>query len=91
MTDKFAIQLVRAVLAAILLATGSAVWAAQPSASAPSADLDAWTAVDRMGVGTNIGNTLENNHLRVIIDCPRFIGKIIDDSHSQHIAFRSFF
>jgi endoglucanase len=58
MTDHSATRLVRAILAAILLAIGSAACAAQ--AAAPAPDFDAWGAVDAMGVGTNIGNTLEN-------------------------------
>ena len=33
---------------------------AQPTAQQPTTDLDAWTAAKRMGVGINIGNTLEN-------------------------------
>jgi endoglucanase len=33
---------------------------AQPTAQQPATDLDAWTAAKRMGVGINIGNTLEN-------------------------------
>src|SRR5437660_3125382 len=59
MTHHSATRFVRAIVAAILLAIGSAAWAAQPAASAQP-DLDAWSAVDAMGVGTNIGNTLEN-------------------------------
>src|SRR6266545_4696669 len=33
---------------------------AQPSARASTADLDAWSAAKTMGLGVNIGNTLEN-------------------------------
>ena len=51
-------QSFRAVLAAGFLIAGSAAPAAQ-AGSAP-ADLDAWTAAKAMGIGVNIGNTLEN-------------------------------
>jgi len=32
----------------------------QPSAAKPVSDLDAWSAAGRMGLGVNIGNTLDN-------------------------------
>src|SRR5690349_19590768 len=37
-----------------------AVVEAPPRAAEPMAELDAWTAVGQMGIGVNIGNTLEN-------------------------------
>jgi endoglucanase len=36
------------------------VWAQAGAAPAPMADLDAWAAARAMGVGANIGNTLDN-------------------------------
>jgi len=38
----------------------AAVPAAESDSAAPVADLDAWNAAKLMGIGTNIGNTLEN-------------------------------
>jgi endoglucanase len=35
-------------------------WSCVSAAPAPMADLDAWTAAKAMGVGANIGNTLDN-------------------------------
>jgi endoglucanase len=52
------LQLSRTLLAAFLVAAGTAGSAAP--AGAPAADLDAWSAAKAMGLGVNIGNTLEN-------------------------------
>src|SRR5438067_4129465 len=38
----------------------AAVAQAQPSAQSATADLDAWSAAKAMGLGVNIGNTLDN-------------------------------
>src|SRR5262245_16054390 len=43
----------------VLLATVGAAHAAQPAAES-MADLDAWSAAKLMGMGANIGNTLDN-------------------------------
>jgi endoglucanase len=52
-------ELLYAFLAAIFtISIGSAASAAQTQASV--ADLDAWSAANQMGMGVNIGNTLEN-------------------------------
>src|SRR5437762_8934659 len=56
------LQLLRALLAAIFMLSAAA---ASPAASAAqaqaaAADLDAWTAANQMGLGVNVGNTLDN-------------------------------
>ncbi|GAA4740655.1 hypothetical protein GCM10023264_02030 [Sphingomonas daechungensis] len=52
--------LFRAFLALLLLALPASWAAAAPPVPAVQIDLDAWSAAQRMGVGVNIGNTLEN-------------------------------
>jgi endoglucanase len=64
MTNNLASRFLKALLAAIFMisaATGSLVAsAAQPQAPATATDLDARTAANLMGLGVNIGNTLDN-------------------------------
>lgn len=53
----------KALLAAVLLVaatTASMASAAQAGAAEQTTDLDAWSAAQAMGIGVNIGNTLEN-------------------------------
>jgi endoglucanase len=45
-------------LAVVLISAGTPASAAQ--SGPPAADVDAWTAAKQMGLGVNIGNTLEN-------------------------------
>jgi endoglucanase len=60
-----AFSILRALLAiALIMLVPVAAVAAAPApaskAEAPSADIDAWSAAKAMGIGVNIGNTLEN-------------------------------
>jgi endoglucanase len=64
MTPFPLVQVLRAALAAIFILSAvtasPATAAAQVSAPEPATDLDAWSAAKLMGIGVNIGNTLEN-------------------------------
>lgn len=57
---RFVKTLLAAVLTMSVAPVSSAASAAQTSVPAPAADLDAWNAAKLMGIGVNIGNTLEN-------------------------------
>lgn len=56
----FALAALAAIAATPALPAFAATPAAQPVAGTQAADLDAWSVAKRMGVGINIGNTLDN-------------------------------
>ncbi|MFL6734901.1 MAG: glycoside hydrolase family 5 protein [Sphingomicrobium sp.] len=69
-TQTFAFRWVRMLAAglfgATLMTVCAPVHATQPAPSAQiqtAEDLDAWTVAKRMGVGINVGNTLDNNYI----------------------------
>src|SRR5689334_11034388 len=57
-SSRLEVKTPRARHAWLAAAAGLLLW--QGASAAPMADLDAWSAARAMGIGANIGNTLDN-------------------------------